>query len=267
MNMPPSSLRSRPPEGAARLRPGEAGSAAQAGSGADAAYVQRRGEIEDYFDRTALKAWEQLTSTAPVGRIRATVRAGRERMRSTLMGCLPQDLRGARVLDAGCGTGALALDAAARGAEVVAIDLSPSLVNVARERVAQLLASHPVAGRIDFRSGDMLSPQLGGFDYVVAMDSLIHYDEADMVRVLESWAQRTRSAMVFTFAPRNPALAAMRAVGRLFPRANRAPWIEPVAEKSLRARLTRSVPQFEQGRTQRISSGFYTSQALELVRP
>jgi magnesium-protoporphyrin O-methyltransferase len=232
----------------------------------DARYEARRGEIEDYFDRTALKAWEQLTSTAPVGRIRATVRAGRDRMRATLMGCLPQDLRGARVLDAGCGTGALALEAAARGAEVVAIDLSPALVNVARERMNTLLAAHPVAGRIEFRSGDMLDPQLGGFDHVVAMDSLIHYDEADMVRVIESWSQRTRHSMLFTFAPRNPALAAMRAVGRLFPRGNRAPWIEPVAEKSLRTRLHRGVPQFKPARTQRISSGFYTSQALELVR-
>ena len=232
----------------------------------DASYESRRGKIEEYFDRTALKAWEQLTSTAPVGRIRATVRAGRDRMRSTLMGCLPQDLLGARVLDAGCGTGALALEAAARGAHVVAIDLSPSLVNVARERVAEMLVAHPVAGQIDFRSGDMLSPELGGFDYVVAMDSLIHYDEADMVRVIESWSQRTRHAMVFTFAPRNPLLAAMRTVGSLFPRSNRAPWIEPVAEKSLRNRLAQSVPRFEVGRTQRISSGFYTSQAMELRR-
>jgi hypothetical protein len=35
-----------------------------------------------------------LTSDAPVGRIRATVRAGRDRMRATLLSWLPQDLRG-----------------------------------------------------------------------------------------------------------------------------------------------------------------------------
>ena len=232
-----------------------------------ASYEARRGQIEDYFDRTALKAWEQLTSTAPVGRIRATVRAGRDRMRSTLLSYLPDDLHGARVLYAGCGTCALALEAARRGAHVVAIDLSPSLVDVARQRVAELLATHPVAGQIEFRSGDMLDPGLGGFDHVVAMDSLIHYDEHDMVRVIESWSQRTRHSMVFTFAPRNPALAAMRAVGRLFPRGNRAPWIEPVAQKSLHRRLAKGVPQFDIGRTQRVASGFYTSQALELVRP
>ena len=59
-------------------------------------FETRRGQIETYFDRTALQAWEQLTSTAPVGRIRATVRAGRDRMRATLLDWLPQDLRGLR---------------------------------------------------------------------------------------------------------------------------------------------------------------------------
>ncbi len=231
-----------------------------------AAYEQRRGKIEDYFDRTAVKAWEQLTSTAPVGRIRTTVRAGRERMRAQLLDWLPQDLQGVRVLDAGCGTGALALDAARRGAHVVAIDLSPALVKVARERVAELQGDAPLAGSIDWRSGDMLDPALGEFDHVAAMDSLIHYTEADMVRIVASWSQRTRRSMLLTFAPRTPLLAAMRSVGSLFPRSNRAPWIEPVAEVSLRASLSRQVPQFKATRTQRIASGFYTSQALELSR-
>jgi magnesium-protoporphyrin O-methyltransferase len=246
------------------------------------AYEARRGRIEDYFDRTAVKAWEQLTSTAPVGRIRTSVRAGRERMRATLLGCLPADMSGLRVLDAGCGTGALAFDMAQRGAQVVAIDLSPQLVDVARERVGELQRAQltngannganngttngNTTGTIDWRSGDMLDTALGGFDHVVAMDSLIHYSEADMVRVLAAWAQRTRHSMLLTFAPRTPLLAAMRTVGSWFPSGNRAPWIEPVAEKSLHRRIGQSLPQFSPGRTQRVSSGFYTSQALELRR-
>jgi len=56
----------------------------------------------------------------------------------------------------------------------------------------------------------------------------------------------------------------MRAMGRLFPRGNRAPWIEPVAEKSLRRQIDAGVPGWAAGRTQRVASGFYTSQALEL---
>ena len=68
-------------------------------------YLERRGEIETYFDRTAAHTWQRLTSDAPVSGIRATVRAGRDRMRSTLLSFLPDDLRGCRVLDAGCGLG------------------------------------------------------------------------------------------------------------------------------------------------------------------
>ena len=60
-----------------------------------ASYLERRSKIEDYFDRTAVQAWARLTSDAPVGHIRATVRAGRDRMRATLLGWLPADLHGA----------------------------------------------------------------------------------------------------------------------------------------------------------------------------
>ena len=70
-------------------------------------YAARRGELLVYFDRTAVDAWKRLTSDAPVNSIRATVRAGRDDMRRTLLSWLPQDLHGARILDAGCGTGGL----------------------------------------------------------------------------------------------------------------------------------------------------------------
>ena len=52
-------------------------------------YVNRRAQVETYFDRTALDAWRKLTSDAPVNKIRATVRAGRDRMRNTILGYLP----------------------------------------------------------------------------------------------------------------------------------------------------------------------------------
>ncbi len=226
-------------------------------------YLQRREQIETYFDRTAAKAWERLTSNAPVGRIRATVRAGRDQMRATLLSWLPQDMRGLRLLDAGSGTGALAMEAASRGAEVVAIDLSPTLVKLAAERYQAQGQSGP--GRIDFRSGDMLSDELGHFDHVVAMDSLIHYDVPHMVEAMQRLAARTRGSILFTFAPRTPALALMHGVGRLFPRSDRSPALTPVSEPVLRQGLIQGLgPQgWQEGRTQRIKSGFYTSQAWE----
>ena len=226
-------------------------------------YTDRRGEIETYFDRTAVKAWERLTSTAPVGRIRASVRAGRDQMRSTLLGWLPADMHGLRLLDAGCGTGALAVEAAMRGAKVVAIDLSPTLVGIARDRLPAELAH-----RIDFHAGDMLDPALGTFDYVVGMDSIIHYEAADAVRVIAGLAQRTERAVLFTFAPKTPLLATMRAVGRLFPKGDRAPSIVPVAPGDLARRVAAEplLAGFTAARTLRVASGFYKSQALELAR-
>ena len=229
-----------------------------------ATYQERRGQIETYFDRTAVEAWARLTSTAPVSGVRATVRAGRDRMRATLLGWLPADLHGTRLLDAGCGTGALAVEAARRGAHVVAIDLSPTLVELARERQPRDLP-----GQIDFLSGDMLDPALGHFDHVVGMDSIIHYEAADAVRVLAGLAQRTRRSMLFTYVPSNPALVAFRAVGRLFPRGDRAPSVVPVAEKALHRLIAADahLGAWQPARTQRVASGFYTSQALELIAP
>jgi magnesium-protoporphyrin O-methyltransferase len=227
-------------------------------------YEQRRGQLETYFDRTAAETWSRLTSDAPVGRIRATVRAGRNRMRDTLLDWLPADMRGLRLLDAGCGTGALAIEAARRGANVVAIDLSATLVGLARERAPSDLG----AGSVEFLVGDMLDPGLGAFDHVVAMDSLIHYVAADTVRVLAGLAARTRGSILFTFAPRTRPLAVMHAVGRLFPRGQRAPAIEPVALAKLTEFVAREhgLDQWRTGRSERIASGFYTSQALELLR-
>ena len=230
----------------------------------DTTYSRRRSELETYFDRTAVQAWMRLTSDAPVGRIRATVRAGRDAMRANLLSLLPEDLHGARILDAGCGTGALALEAAARGATVVATDLSPTLVGLARERAAGM----PGAGRVRFHVGDMLSADLGSFDHVVAMDSLIHYRADDVARALAAFAPRTHRSIVFTFAPWNPALAVMHAVGRLFPRSDRAPAVEPVHETTLRRRFAEqaALAGWQPGRGSRIRTGFYISQAMELRR-
>jgi magnesium-protoporphyrin O-methyltransferase len=227
-------------------------------------YFARRDQLERYFDRTAVEMWKRMTSDAPLSRVRATVRAGRDAMRATILDWLPLDLQGARILDAGCGTGALAFELANRGAAVVGVDVSPTLVGLARER-APISTSR---GAATFAVGDMLDSSLGEFDYVVAMDSLIHYEGEDIARVVSTLAARTRSTIVFTVAPRTPALAAMHAVGKFFPQGNRAPSIAPIAMPALRRFLKRQeqLADWRIGRVSRIDRGFYISQAVELTR-
>ncbi len=227
-------------------------------------YVTRRAELETYFDRTAAQAWEKLTSDAPVGRIRATVRAGRDAMRATLLGWLPPDLSGCRLLDAGCGTGAFSVEAARRGAEVVALDLSATLLTTARDRLPA-----DIAGRISFEVGDMRdAARFGRFDHVVAMDSLIHYPAREIAAVLSAFAGCATGSILYTIAPRTPSLSVMHAVGRLFPRGDRAPAIEPVAAETISARLAEQPALFgwSERRRFRVNTGFYKSQAQELVR-
>lgn len=226
-------------------------------------YLERRGQIETYFDRTAAATWARLTSDAPVSGIRATVRAGRDRMRATLLDWLPPRLDGLRLLDAGCGTGALAVAAARRGAEVLAIDLSPTLVQLARERCEAEPDAALLRERISFRAGDMRAPGDGGFDHVVAMDSLIHYQPEQATELLIDWSSRVHGSLLFTIAPRTPLLGLMHKVGQLFPRGDRAPAIVPVAPARLHDGLARALPGWQAGRQQRIASGFYTSEACE----
>jgi len=230
----------------------------------ETSYDQRRSEIETYFDRTASDAWSKLTSNAPVSRIRRTVRAGRDEMRNTLLSWLPEDLRGCRVLDAGCGTGAVAVELATRGAQVLAVDLSATLIDIARER----LPSDIGEGHIDFEVGDMAALATGEFDHVLAMDSLIHYDVADGIRVLGSLAPRVRKSMVFTHAPSTLLLEVMHATGKLFPRSDRAPSIQPVSPGRLDRMLAaeENLSLWQRANVRRVNSGFYISQACELRR-
>jgi magnesium-protoporphyrin O-methyltransferase len=226
-------------------------------------YLNRRSKLQDYFDRTANDAWAKLTSDVPVSGIGATVRAGRDQMRANLIARVPESLAGKRILDAGCGTGALALELAKKGASVVAIDLSPNLIELAKERISSVDRQN-----IDFRSGDMLDEGLGEFDYVVGMDSMIHYCAADMLVVLEKLAPRVSNKIVFTFAPSTLALEVMIRVGRLFPRKDRAPFIEPISHVKL-SKLINQSPWFVDWKipyTKLVSSGFYKSQLMELEK-
>ncbi len=230
---------------------------------ANVTYQERRDALETYFDRTAVEAWAKLTSEAPVSGVRATVRAGRDKIRDIFLDWSPDQMAGERVLDAGCGAGQLAFALAARGAVVEAVDLSPTLLELASER-----APRDLSGEVNFRAGDMLDPSGGPVDRVVAMDSLIHYGLDEMVQMLTGLARRADQSIIFTFAPRTPALTVMHAAGKLFPKSDRSPAIIPVSERALRKRIAESaaLADWRVARTERVDSFFYISQAMELVR-
>lgn len=220
-------------------------------------YAATRDRVETYFDQTATKVWERLTSDAPVSGIRATVRAGRDRMRALMLAQLPLDLRGARMLDAGCGTGAMAVELAQRGAQVLAVDISPALIDIGKRRVPADLA-----GQIDFRCGDMMSADYGDFDHMLAMDSMIYYSAADVADILNRATARLSGKFVFTLAPRTAALMAMWRIGQLFPRKDRSPVMIPHRVPAVQAAMRAAGVGGTLTEIERIKSGFYISTAL-----
>ncbi len=223
-------------------------------------YQRTLTRVETYFDKTATRTWERLTSDAPVSKIRETVRVGRDQMRAQLLGQLPADLTGLRILDAGCGTGQMTVELAMRGADVTAIDISPALIEIARTRLPDRMRH-----KVRFLDGDMLTPGLGTFDHVIAMDSLIYYDRTDIARALAELANRTRGQVLFTIAPRTPTLMAMWYAGKAFPRSDRSPTMIPHSPEGVAAALAETNRDVRLRALDRISSGFYISQAMEVT--
>ena len=224
-------------------------------------YERTRARVEHYFDRSATRVWERLTSDAPVSRVRQTVREGRDRMRAVMLSRLPEDLTGAHVLDAGCGAGQMTAELAARGAHVTAVDISPALVEIARRRLPQGLER-----RVTFAAGDMLDPVHGPHDYVVAMDSLIYYEAADIAAAMDRLMGRVSGAVVFTVAPRTPLLLAMWQAGKLFPRSDRSPVMIPHSPARLAAALAEARVPARLKEIERVARGFYISTCLEVAR-
>jgi 2-polyprenyl-3-methyl-5-hydroxy-6-metoxy-1,4-benzoquinol methylase len=115
--------------------------------------VREEGSVRADFDRIA--------------RLMAEEPEHPERYESFVLAQIP--VGDARVLEVGCGAGRLARAIAARGASVTAIDASPEMIGLARER-------SPNDPRIDFIYGDFSVQDLGSepYDCVVSVATLHH---------------------------------------------------------------------------------------------
>ncbi|MFN4161832.1 MAG: bifunctional 2-polyprenyl-6-hydroxyphenol methylase/3-demethylubiquinol 3-O-methyltransferase UbiG [Stenotrophomonas sp.] len=129
-------------------------------------------------------------------------------------------LRGARVLDIGCGGGLLSEALAKEGADVTAIDLAPELVKVAR------LHSLESGVQVDYRvqaAEDLAAEQPGSFDVVTCMEMLEHVPDPGAIiaachRLLKPGGQLFLSTVNRTPAAFAVAIVGAEYVARLLPK-------------------------------------------------
>lgn len=130
------------------------------------------------------------------------------------------DLRGRVVVDFGCGSGDNAVVLGRRGGRVIGVDISQSLLRLARQRIA----ANDLKARAAFVSGSAhdLPVRDGSIDVVLGVAILHHLDLAatsrELYRVL-----KTGGLAVFQEPVRDSAV--MRSVRRLIP--YRAPDVSP----------------------------------------
>ncbi|WP_251949437.1 corrinoid protein-associated methyltransferase CpaM [Thermococcus argininiproducens] len=74
---------------------------------------------------------------------------------------------GQRVLDLGCGTGALTIRAAMKGAEVKAIDINPQMLEIAQKKVEKVKLTHRVE-LCEMGVAELNTESTGSYDVVMA---------------------------------------------------------------------------------------------------
>lgn len=121
------------------------------------------------FDAMAHRFWDPLGDFMPLHRLNP-VRAGFVQARAPLHGAL--------ALDVGCGGGLMAEALCRAGARVSAIDLAPSMIEVARLHALE-------AGlQIDYRvacAAQLLATEAGRYDVVTCMEMLEHVPAPDQI--------------------------------------------------------------------------------------
>jgi 2-polyprenyl-6-hydroxyphenyl methylase/3-demethylubiquinone-9 3-methyltransferase len=165
----------------------------------------------DKFDELAHRWWD------PAGPQKAL-----HAMNPARLGYVRQhvSLRGARVLDVGCGGGLLSEALAAQGAEVTAIDLAPELLNIA--------ALHRLESgvRVDYRQCPveaLAATDEPPFDAITCMEMLEHVPDPTSVIAACAQLLKPGGRLLLSTLNRTPAAFALAIVGaeyvaRLLPR-------------------------------------------------
>lgn len=222
--------------------------------------AQHKANLQAYFDGIGYDRWAAIYGgDQDLSYIRRTVQKGHARMLSTAGQWLQDRCAGGSLLDAGCGTGLFSLAMAARGYQVMGVDIAPKMVAQAT-RAAQ---SARLSDDAIFVQGD-ISNISGTYDAVACFDVLVHYPVGMFETVCAALAKNTAHTLLLTYAPYNRLLATLHWVGGKFPQGNRRTEIQMIRDSTVQTTLAHAGLSIQ--RSEVINQGFYHVKLIEAVR-
>lgn len=139
---------------------------------------------------------------------------------------------GTRVLDVGCGVGRWSRRLAARGAQVCGVDLSPTMIGIARERAA----AQGLGGRCRFLVQDLCQLDSGErHELILGVTVLQHIlDPERLRRALERLAAHLEPSGRMVLLEASPVRATQRCDSPIFTARTRSAYLELFSECGLR---------------------------------
>jgi magnesium-protoporphyrin O-methyltransferase len=217
--------------------------------------------VRKYFETSGFSRWSAIYGTGDIPPIWKVIRDGHDQALETVVDWVA-GAKGHTVLDAGCGTGNLAIALADRGFEVEAFDVSAPMVHFAK--YINNGRTKGIAPR--FLVGDIaaLAGEPKRYDVVCCLDVLFHYPYEEVKEMLVRLAALASYKVVGSFALRSPMNDFWMSVGQKFHAKNRMTKLHLFSYDEIEQVLYRAG--FKMTHKKRVKFFFYDSFVFEAVR-
>lgn len=217
--------------------------------------------VHKYFETSGFSRWTAIYGSGDIPPIWKIIRDGHQRAIDAVLTFISGDTLHT-ALDAGCGTGNLAIDLANRGYEVDAFDVSAPMIHFAK----YINSGRTNGIQPNFMVGDIaaLAGDKKMYELVCCLDVLFHYPYEEVEKMLTQLANLSSSKLVGSFALRTPFNDFWMKVGQRFHAKNRMTKLFMFSYDQVEQILYRAG--FKVTRTKRIKFFFYDSFVFEAVR-
>ena len=225
----------------------------------DASAVGER--VHRYFETSGFSRWTAIYGTGDIPPIWKVIRDGHQRALDAVIACVGKD-ENATALDAGCGTGTLAISLADHGYEVDGFDVSAPMIHFAKYINSGRTRKTPpkfIVGDIAAVEGRDRS-----YDLVCCLDVLFHYPFAEAAAMLTRLANLSENKLVASFALRTMMNDFWMKVGTKFHSKNRMTKLFLFSYDEIEKLM--AAAGYKITRSKRVKFFFYDSFVFEAVR-